>query len=433
MKEDLLHYVWRLKKFELNNLQTTDGEEITIIQFGNHNSHAGADFLNARISIGETVWGGNVEMHLKSSDWVKHKHSDDDAYNNVILHVVYEEDVPIFRSSGEKIPCLELKGRISERLRSQYLRLLHNEKRIPCEGLHDSVSDFTWKMWLDGLLVERLENKILPIEREMKLTKNDREEVFYRFLARNFGVKVNAYPFEHLARSLPLKVLAKHKNNLFAIEALLFGQAGMLDIDFKDEYPKQLKKEYEFLKKKYELLPIHLSEWKMLRLRPANFPTIRIAQFAALVHQSQRLFSRILWAQTISDIENLFDVGVSEYWTKHYVFDKESEEKEKHLGKSTIRLIIINTIVPFLFHYGMEKQEPAFKTKAMNLLRNVKSEKNHIINVWDELGIKAGNASESQALLQLKNEYCNKKRCLNCKIGHQILGKNSKGILKTIN
>ena len=424
MKEDLLHYVWRLKKFALDELKTTDQESIAIHQFGQHNHHAGPDFLNARISIGDTEWAGNVEMHLKSSDWINHKHSEDPAYNNVVLHIVYEEDVPIIRpSTGEKIPCLELKRRIPPKIQSQYLRLLHNEKRIPCEGALDAVPSFTWKLWMERLAIERLEEKLAPIQQAMEQTQNNREEVFYRFLAKNFGMKVNAEPFERLARATPLLILAKHKGNLFQIEALLFGQAGMLNNDFKDDYPNRLKKEYQFLKNKYKLTPIHLSEWKRLRLRPANFPTIRIAQFAQLIHISQRLFSRVLWVQKLKEINELFNVGVSEYWKTHYLFDKESKFRNKNLGPSAVKLITINTIIPFLFHYGKEKQEDTFKDKALMLFNSIKPESNQIISTWKELGISPDNASQSQALLQLRNKYCDHKKCLECMIGNAIIGK----------
>lgn len=423
MREDLLHYVWRLKKFVLDDLRTTDGEVISIHQFGHLNTHAGPDFLNARISIGDTEWAGNVEMHLKSSDWIKHKHSEDDAYNNVVLHVVYEEDAPIMRATGEKIPCLELKRRIPKKIQSQYLRLIYNEKRIPCEGATDEVASFTWKLWLERLAIERLEEKVAPINQGMKLTLNNREEVFYHFVAKNFGVKVNAEPFERLARSISLLILSKHQGNLFQIEALLFGQAGMLNREFVDKYPNELKKEYEFLRAKYNLTPIHFSEWKYLRLRPANFPTIRIAQFSALVFKSQRLFSRILWVKNQKQIEELFDVGVSEYWKSHYVFDKESSHRNKNIGNGTIRLITINTIVPFLFHYGKEKKEEAFVDKALMLLNSLKAESNQIITMWKDLGIKPDNAAQSQALLQLKNNYCKHKKCLQCMIGNSIIGK----------
>ncbi len=423
MKEDLLHYVWRLKKFDLTELRTTSGEPVIIHRFGTLNTDGGPDFLNARISISGTEWAGNVEMHLKSSDWNRHGHDKDAAYKNVILHVVFEEDEPIYRNKDEKIPCLELKNKIDPRLQTQYLFFIHNEKRIPCEGATSSVARFTWRLWLERLAIERLEEKIIPIEQELERTNNDREEVFYRFLARSFGMKTNKEPFEHLARSLPLKVLSKHRGNLFQVEALLFGQSGLLERDFEDEYPNSLKKEYTFLRKKFGLNPIHSVEWKFLRMRPANFPTVRIAQFAQLIHKTQRIFGRLLWVNDAKQLEDLFRVGVSEYWKTHYVFDKFSKKREKNLGMSAIQLITINTLAPFLFQYGKEKKEQAFVDRGLKLLEYTPAERNRIISMWNELGVEADNAFQTQALLHLKHQYCDKQKCLNCKIGHAILGK----------
>ncbi len=421
MKEDLLHYVWRLQNFHLKDLKTTAGETIDIIHFGSHHHHSGPDFFNARIKIGATEWVGNVEMHIKSSDWLKHQHDKDEAYNNVILHVVYEEDIPIYRKTKEKIPCLELKRRIPQKISNHYLRLMHNETQIPCENLLSNIPNFYWNKWLERLLIERLEHRVTLIDQTMNFNISHREEVFYQLLAKSFGSKINSIPFERLSRSLPLKILAKHQNNLFSIEALLFGQAGMLQKEFKEEYPQQLKKEYQFLQKKYNLKSIHLSEWKILRMRPANFPTIRIAQFAALIFQSNRLWSYLLDCKNIKEITTFFQVEVSDYWLNHYVFDKESMPKSKKLGLSTIYLFAINTIIPFMFHYGKEQQNERIKNKAIQLFFEIPPEKNHIISMWKQLQIVPKNAANSQALLHLKNNYCDKKRCLNCMIGHQIL------------
>jgi hypothetical protein len=421
MKEDLLHYIWRTKRFDAADLKTTQGEQVNIISFGQHNNHAGPDFLNARIRIGSTEWAGNVEMHSQASDWIKHQHGTDNAYNNVILHVVFEEDVPVLRPTGERIPCVELKCRIAKILYSQYARLQFNERRIACEGQQQNVPGMIWNAWLERLLIERLQRKTSPIEREMGLCKNDREEVFYRLLARHFGVNVNADPFERLARSLPLIIIDKHRHDPLAVEALLFGQAGLLQGDFKDEYPQRLQREYEFLKGKYGLQPIHRSEWKLLRLRPANFPTIRIAQFAALMGKTPRLFSRILWAGHFKEIHYILQTEVSEYWQSHYVFDKPSGTKAKKLGLSTMRLITINAIVPMLFHYGRSKQEEVFVDKALALLHDLPPEKNRIISDWDALGIPAADAARSQALIQLRKEYCHKKKCLQCMVGNKLL------------
>ena len=421
MREHFLHYLWRMKRFHLENLQTTEGEPLQITHFGQANYHAGPDFLNARIKVGDTLWAGNVEMHLKASEWTLHKHQEDKAYDNVILHVVLEEDQPIFRNGGQRIPCLELKQRIPPKIAKTYQALIHNEYWIPCQHQFHNVSETTKNLWLDRLLVERLEQKTVHIAERLQQNKNAWEEAFYQILARNFGLKVNAEPFELLAQSTPLKIFAKHKNNRFQIEAILFGQAGLLEADFKDDFPKALQKEYQFLRKKYDLQAIKGASWRFLRLRPTNFPTIRIAQFANLIHQSVHLFSKILEAENVQHIEALFQVELSEYWNTHYIFDKKSLKRKKTLGKSTIHLFIINTIVPFLFLYGSQKSIATYKDKALRFLEELKPEQNHIIKKWKNLGLSPKSAYQTQALLQLKNEYCAKKRCLECAIGDAIL------------
>ncbi len=421
MREDFLHYLWRTKRFHLDNLVSTEGESLQIIHFGRHNHHAGPDFLEAKIQVGETLWAGNVEIHVNASEWIAHKHQEDSAYDNVILHVVLEEDQPIYRSTGERIPCLELRKRIPPKIIKTYQKIVHNEYWVPCQHHFYSVPTITKNLWLDRLLVERLEQKTIPIAERLVASHNAWESVFYELLARNFGVKINAEPFELLAQSTPLNLFAKHKNNLFQIEALLFGQAGLLAGDFADDYPKALQKEYQFLQKKYNLQPLKKESWRFMRLRPANFPSIRIAQFATLIYQSTHLFSKVLEAESIKAIEKLFKVSLSEYWLNHYVFDKSSAERKKRLGKSTIHLLIINTIVPFLFLYGTHKSIDAYRDKALRFLEALAPEKNSIIEQWKILGLEPDSAYQTQALLQLKNEYCIKKRCLACAIGNSIL------------
>lgn len=279
----------------------------------------------------------------------------------------------------------------------------------------------TKMLWLDRLLVERLERKTAYVEELLEKNKNNWEETFYQIIARNFGFKTNAEPFEQLARSLPLITLAKHKNNLMQIEALLFGQAGLLEKDFEDEYPNKLKKEYLFLQKKHSLNPVQNESWKFLRMRPASFPTIRIAQFAQLIFSSVHLFSKILVAKNVEELEHLFDLKLSNYWQTHYVFDKASVKRNKKLGKSAIHLLVINTIAPFLFLYGKRKDNEDYKEKAFQLLEEIKPEKNSIITKWKALGMEPESAYQTQALLQLKNEYCTKKRCLECAVGNAIL------------
>jgi Protein of unknown function (DUF2851) len=273
MKEDFLHFLWRFKKFDLHDLVTSDGEKIDIVHWGQHNTHAGPDFLNVRLYIGDTLWAGNVEMHLDASEWLQHKHHEDKAYNNVILHVVLNENQAVFRQNGEKVPCVELKNRIPAKLQSTYLSILNNAHWIPCQHHFFEVPERTKVLWLERLLIERLEQKTEGIATLLTQNKNNWEETFYQVLARNFGLKVNAEPFESLAQSVSLLTLTKHKNSLLQLEALLFGQAGLLEETFDDDYPKQLQKEYKFLRAKHNLSPIPSAMWKFLRLRPSNFPT----------------------------------------------------------------------------------------------------------------------------------------------------------------
>ena len=347
VREEFLHFLWQWKRFDLSHLKTTEGEKIEIISIGEHNHHAGPDFTNAKIRIGTTLWAGNVEIHVYASDWIQHQHQNDNAYNNVILHVVLKEDQKICRPNGTDIPCLELKNRIPAKLVKNYKRLIHDSAYLPCRDLLGKVPQLTKTLWLDRLMVEKLESKTNWINHLLERNKNHWEETFYQILARNFGLKVNAQPFEILAQIMPLGVLSKYKNSLFQIEALLFGQSGLLDKDFKEEYPNKLKTEFQFLRKKYQLQPMKAEAWKFMRMRPANFPTIRIAQWASLIYQSAHLLSKVLAAQNVKEIENMFEVKLSNYWQDHYVFDKISPKKVKTLGKGTIHLLIINTIAPF--------------------------------------------------------------------------------------
>jgi hypothetical protein len=421
-REDFLHYLWRMKLFNLEDLKTVGDIPIEIIEFGEHNTNAGPDFLNARIKIGDTLWAGNVEIHVKSSEWLKHRHQNDKAYDNVILHVVYQNDQAIQRENGEKIAALELRKRIPTHLTSQYLRLIQNEDWIPCQYHFHKIPNITKSLVIDRMLTERLEGRVEVLQKALAENGNNWEVSFYQRLAHNFGSKINTEPFEVLAKTTPLLTLAKHKDSLFQLEALIFGQAGFLDADFEETYPNELKKEYEFLQKKYSLFPLMASVWKFMRLRPANFPTIRLAQFAALVHQSTHLFSKILVAKTLEDINALFqNIEVSEYWQTHYKFDKLSKSKPKKVGQTTINILVINTIVPFLFFYGREKGLIEYEDRAMKFLEQVAPESNHVIDKWKDLKYRPDNAYQTQALLQLKRKYCDEKRCLECAIGHKIL------------
>ncbi len=421
--EDFLHYVWKFRLFDRLNLQTNDGAELEVLSAGAHNSHSGPDFQNARIRIGDTVWAGNVEVHVSSSDWHKHGHMTDNAYNNVILHVVYRDDQPLILDNGRRVPTLELQNRIPAELYNRYHNLAFGSQSIiPCETTIASVDRITMQNWLTRVLIERLEKRATTVTRELDLNRGDWEETFYQFLASNFGFKINALPFELLAKSLPQTILAKHKNNPFQVEALIFGQAGFLNEPLTDKYPQKLKKEYDFLRKKYKLQPIENHLWKFMRMRPQNFPTIRLAQFAALVVQSNHLFSKVLEINDVKQLRDLFtEIKVNDYWENHYRFDTESPPSSKNLGKASVDVLLLNTLALFLFSYGRHNQLQHYINRSLQLLENLPNENNTIIADFGTLGVKIKTAFESQALLELKNNYCNYKKCLQCGVGNKIL------------
>jgi hypothetical protein len=421
LKEDFLHYIWKYKLFDTSNLLSQNDEQIEVINFGIHNTDAGPDFFNGKIKINQTIWAGNIEIHINSSDWVKHKHQIDKAYDNVILHVVFNNDRPIKDKNGIELPTIELKGLIEDKLIDRYNFLIRSKDWIPCGKQVKEVDEFTINSWINRLSIERLERKSAEIQETLKLNKNNWEEAFYQYLFKYFGLKVNALPFELLANNTSLKIIEKH-NDLFSIEALLYGQAGYLEEAFNDEYYNKLQKEYHFLRSKFNLTPLDKTMWKLLRLRPSNFPTIRISQLANLLTNHTRLFTKIIETNSVEELQKLFIVQASIYWNTHYQFiNEESSEKIKRIGINTINNIIINVIVPFTFVYGKSKQDESLINKSLNLLENVKSENNSIIKNWTELGLKPTNALQTQSLIELKNNYCSQKKCLNCSIGNQII------------
>ncbi len=416
MNEKLLQFIWQFQYFNKTDLQTNKNEQLQILHTGLHNTDQGPDFSNARLVIDQTTWVGSVELHIKSSDWQKHNHQLDLRYDNVILHVVWEDDL----RGPDAIPVLELKSRVSKLMLKKYDELMSAASFIPCEKSIHTVKDITLQSWKDRLLAERLMCKAALAESFLAQTKQHWEEIFWWMLARNFGMKLNGDAFEQLARSMPLTLFAKHKTNQHQIEALLMGQAGLLNGEFVEEYPAQLQKEYRFLKNKYQLNEI-LTALNFLRTRPGNFPTIRLAQLAMLIHQSVHLFSRIKEAESLNVIKDWFQGAANDYWNDHYQFDEISVFKKKRTGKLFIENILINTVVPVLFAYGEWHKEQSYKDKAMNWLGQIGAEKNTITNGFSALGIQNNNACDSQALIELKNEYCNKKRCLQCAIGNALL------------
>ncbi|MEM6396484.1 MAG: DUF2851 family protein [Bacteroidota bacterium] len=425
MREDFIHYLWRFARFDLLNLKTTEGVPIAIQDFGEYNRlNAGPDFHSAQLRIDDMHWAGHVEMHLRSSDWFAHGHQDDPAYDNVILHVVLEEDEPAIDTQGRRIPCLELSKRIPPGLAKTYWRLMNNEYWIPCQNQIGSVSDLHLKSWLDRLVIERLEVRAGDIGKRLEQNKNDWEATFYERIARSLGGRINDDAMEMLARSVPLKIALRHKSSLIQLEAIYFGQSGLLESAPDGEpYIDRLKAEYKLLAHKYRLTPLPMTAWRYLRLRPNNFPTIRIAQLATLVYRSGQLFSKVLAAADIKELNHTFDVKVSHYWREHYRFGKTAKASMKRLGKDALRSLFINAVAPIYLLYGQMQGDDRFLEKAIRLLEQLPAEKNAEIKKWNKLGVIPEHAADTQALLQLKRSYCDKNRCLDCVIGCRILSR----------
>jgi len=422
MKEELLHLVWKLKRFNLHNMLTTSGEAIKIINFGNHNHNAGPDFLNATVKIGMQTWIGHIEMHTSASEWISHKHQFDPAYNSVILHVVYENNAIVKTQSGQTIPTLILKDRIEESLITEYQNLLLNTDWVPCAKHIRKANVFKVNLFLERLLIERIETKCQPILKYLKKTKNNWEYVCYKMILKYFGLKVNSEAFETLSEKLPHSLLIKYHTSKLKSEAILMGQAGLLH-KTPDYYTQKLEKEYKFIQKKHNLQPMTGVEWRFARMRPSNFPTLRIVQVAALYQETPKIFSRLTSEPNLKSFKKILDISLDEYWDKHYIPGKISKPKIKKLGEQTKRLIIINAFIPLIFTYGMTKGDQKFKDIAVNLYRQLPKEKNVIIDNWKKLGINAESAAETQALIQLKTQYCNQHKCLSCHIGQDILFK----------
>jgi hypothetical protein len=416
MTERLLQYIWQFQYYNVAGLQTQDGEQMQIIYPGSYNTNQGPDFLDAKIKIGDTVWAGSIELHVQASQWHNHKHSSDDNYNNVILHVVWQNDKP----GVTNLPTAELQPLVSTLLLTQYEALMTTGGFIPCEKILHNVPAITWVAWKERLLVERLLQKSNIIFDYLRQSNNHWEEAFWWLLAKNFGIKINSAAFEQMAQSIPVTVLAKHKNQIHQLEALLLGQAGLLNDNYEEDYPNLLKKEYQFLQTKYKLkpavLPVHF-----LRMRPANFPTVRLAQLAMLVYTSVHLFAKVKECITVEELQQLLQVTANDYWHYHYIFDEPVAFKKKTLGTQMIDNIIINTIVPTVFAYGQYHNDNSYKDKALRWLEKITAEKNVITNGFMALGVTNGNAFDSQALIQLKNNYCNKKHCLSCSVGNSLL------------
>ncbi len=424
MKEDLLHFIWKLQLFSPKNLTTTEGENITVITTGKHNLHSGPDFFNAKLRIGNQLWVGNVEIHLKSSDWYAHHHEEDMRYDAVILHIVWEYDVPVFDKSNQPILTLQLKDFISDKMLKKYHELFEQpQKWIYCEKDIQTINAFKMSYWLERLYIQRLEDKMALITPILEANKYDWEATLFILLAKNFGLKINGEAFYQMAISLDFSIIRKESHHLHSLEALLFGQSALLDEQKEFIYYQELQKEYSYLQKKYSLQSIPENQLQFFRLRPANFPTIRISQLAMLYHQKRNLFSDLMKINDTKEFYKILKVGTSDFWKTHYTFDKSSKPITKNLSNSFIDLLIINTIVPLKFAYEKSLGKDSFE-KILTLMKAVKPEKNTIISHFKETGITAKNALETQALLQLKNKMCQNQKCLECLVGKELLKNN---------
>lgn len=423
MSESFLHYLWQFQYFDKKELKTTAGEPLVIFNPGILNTDAGPDFSQAKAKIDDMEWVGNVEIHIQSSGWMEHGHHQDQAYENVVLHVVWAEDHPVYRKDGTRIPTLELKARVDEQLIREYNKLINQPSLIPCEHSFRRIDHLIKLSMVDKALMKRLEDKAQRVNVLLAQNNGDWEETAYQLLAANFGFKVNKEPFVLLAKVLPYKIIQKHRDQLLQVEALLFGQAGFLITKTKDEYITHLYKEYSFLSKKYSLHSSQMNpaQWKYLRLRPANFPTLRIAQFASMLQSKKSIFSHIVEAVNYNELKRFFEITTSYYWQSHYRFGKKAEVNVPSFGESSADVVIINTVVPLLVAYGKSRDDWSLVDKAVHILQQIPVEKNKIVTMWKNLGYSGTTAFDSQGLIELFQNFCQQRQCLNCAIGSSIL------------
>jgi hypothetical protein len=419
VSEAFLHYLWQFQYFDKHDLVTSTGEEIQVFNPGQRNTHAGPDFFNARIKIGHMEWVGSVEIHINASGWLEHKHESDPAYENVVLHVVWKNDKEINRNDHSLLPTLELKNRVDEQLLLKYKRLVNSPEEIPCASVFDKVQELVKISMLDRALMQRLETKASVVSELLKRNNSDWEETCFQLIGKNFGFKVNTDPFLQLTQSIPYKIILKHSDKLLQIEAMLFGQAGFLEDEAGDSYYQLLKREYHLLTQKYKLEQgkLNVAQWRFLRLRPANFPTIRLSQMAALLFNQKNIFSKIVSARNINALKEIFSIQQSEYWQRHYQFQKESKEGVAAFGDVSINNVLINTVAPLLIAYSHAKDDQQYIDTAVDMLQNITAEENTITRQWSKNGLRCKSAFDSQALLELHNNFCLRRRCLECNIG----------------
>jgi hypothetical protein len=421
INEEFLHFVWKFQLFDFSDLQSTNKSPLQILKPGLHNHNAGPDFLNARVRIDDMLWCGDVEIHVKSSDWYAHKHQDDENYETVILHVVYENDLEVKSRSGEAIFCLELKYLIPEKYLSEYDTLYHSISILPCSYAIGNLDQLFWESYTERLLIERLEMKMARVREIFLAADKDYQECFYRLLAYALGLKINAEPMLNLADTTPLLMLQKQRLSRTKIEAILYGQSGLLKRKYVDAYPKQLQNEYQFYTEKYHLQSISPHQWKFFRLRPSSFPGLRISYLADFVLKSEPIFEELFHFQNLKSIRPFFNLSLSDYWKEHYVFDKKVKTSNKDLGKSTIDLIFINAVLPFCFFYARQKSDEEMLMRIVDSYREMKYEDNKIIRYYKEAGVAVHTSAKSQALIHLHDQYCIPRKCLNCRVFNQIL------------
>ena len=426
MKEDFLYYIWQQQYFDKTNLCTAEQEKIQVLKPGFLNANAGPDFMAAQLKIGQVTWNGSIEIHLKASDWLRHRHQEDTRYDQVILHVVWENDQTLTRTDGSLIPVIQLKDRVDLNLLSTYHKLKNQPHLIPCAPFVPQVPTLPKLQMLDRVLLERLDEKTNVLTQQLQQVKYDWEEATYQALVANFGFKINKEPFIRLSQILPFSVLRKHREEQTTLEALLFGQAGFLqEVPETEPYLLKLAKEHAYLQHKYKLPePLQAADWNFLRLRPGNFPTVRLAQLAAFLHGKSQLFSALINLPGYKDYLHFFSVAVSAYWQKHYMPGRVWPRENKCMGKDSIDILLINTVVPLLFTYARYSDSQSLHDKALKLLEDIKAEKNNITAIYTGLGFKNKSAQDSQAFLQLYHHYCTPRRCASCSIGHFILKSN---------
>lgn len=432
--EQLLHYTWKHKLYPLKELTTSDGQRVEIVDPGLHNRNAGPDFFNAKIRIGSTMWVGNVEIHDKSSDWYQHGHDKDSRYDNVVLHVAAELDTEVMKSNGEYVPQLQLS--VPDDVLTHYDELQKTDEYPPCYKVIPHLSALIIHSWMAALQTERLEQKTEAIRKRAELCNGSWEDAYFVTLARNYGFGINGDVFEQWAYNIPLNAVAHHRDDLFQIEAIFMGQAGLLELDsipeyyqkdaLNDGYFAKLRNEYQYLAHKFSMKPIDFKLWRFLRLRPQNFPHIRISQLANLYYQQKAGLSQLMECETLDELKNVLKSQVTPYWETHYTFGSTSPKNEKHLSYGSINLLMINTAIPMLFAYGRHTTKEVLCDKAFDFLEQLKAENNHIIRMWQQVGLPVKTAGDSQALIQLKKEYCDKKECLRCRFGYEYLRRKEK-------